>query len=250
MTERPIVFLHLPKTAGQSIRMLLRRSFPKRLMFPGQVDGHLPTYSRSDLRSYSLFAGHFSWALLDCLGDDALFFTVLREPASRIISFYTFLRRQAEAMSPSQLQLPQNQGIAAALRPLEDYLSPKDDPHLASFILSQFDNYYLYYFATRMCSGRGLVRDLHPPSDYFVTEQVLSSALRNLQSVQICDFCSLDKVTAILEKEEGYVPCHLPNVNRDPSGRSLTDVSHNIDAAMEIIYRYSEFDVSIYSMLR
>lgn len=255
---RPIVFLHLPKTAGQSVRVFLNRSFPKRLMFPGQVDSHLALYSKSDLKQFSIFSGHFSWALLDCLGDDALFFTILRDPAARIISFYRHLRRHAEALSEDQLALPSNQGLRAALtNPMEDWLNPSD-PGLRAFTLSHIDNYYTYYFATRVMNGRGLVRDNHPEGDYFTTEQVLNVAIRNLRErVKVFATERLTELTGSLSSEEGFVERDLPWINRGsddpeadpPDSDFLEAMSENPNRARELLFMRTEFDRKLYQVV-
>lgn len=251
-SARPIVFLHLPKTAGQSVRLFLSRAFPRRLVFPGQTDGHLAMHSRSDLRQYSIFAGHFSWSLLDFLGSEAFVFTILRDPALRIISFYRHLRSQAEALSSEQIKLPHNQGPRAALDyPFEKFLT-MNLPGISQFILSYFDNYYMYYFATRVINGRSLIRDQHPESDMFASEQVLQVAIRNMRdAVKAYNIRRLDHLVSDLSAEEGFVNVSMPSINRsaDPTSTAediLPKISDNLSLAREQLYIRSQFDTKIY----
>ena len=251
-SARPIVFLHLPKTAGQSVRLFLNRAFPKRLVFPGQTDGHLAMHSRSDLRQYSIFAGHFSWSLLDFLGSEAMVFTILRDPALRIISFYRYLRTQAEALSSEQLKLPHNQGLRAAIdNPFEKFLT-LNLPGISQFILSYFDNYYMFYFATRVVNGRSFIRDQHPESDMFASEQVLQVAIRNMRdALRAYNIRRLDDLVRDLSLEEGFVDVSMPSINRSADAAStrediLPKISDNLQLAKEQLYMRSQFDAKIY----
>lgn len=96
--EPPFLFLHIPRTAGTTLNRLLERNFP-----PEAV---LSLYSREDFsRHASLDAAHLERLRLIqghvLLGDYERFtlyetpvraFTFLREPVSRVVSEYFFLR--------------------------------------------------------------------------------------------------------------------------------------------------------------
>lgn len=247
---KPIVFLHLPKTAGQSVRQFLCDAFPRRSMFPGQMDQHLALFSRADLRQYDMFAGHFSWSLLDVLGEDALLLTVLRDPVERILSFFRFLRRQGLALSEAQKNDPNMLGLAkAAELSFEEYID-NPDPTIRSFVLSYFDNYYLYYFATRLANGRGLIRDHYPEENYFVTEQALQVALRNLhERVRVFRMTDLAQLAEALSGEYGYAGAALPRLNAAPASQpnDLTGISQNIARAQELLHLRCQFDARIYN---
>jgi hypothetical protein len=250
---RPIVFLHIPKTAGQSIREFLSAAFPQRLLFPGQLDSHLALYSRSELEKYSIFSGHFSWSLFEFLGNDALYFTILREPSARIVSLYRFLRRQAKAMEPAYLNLPNNIAIKAALDLSFDEYIKGENVLTKNFIKSQFDNYYIYYFGTRLQNGRSLIRDNYKEDDYFVTERVLQNAINNIQdSVKIYGLSNLSQIHADLSSEEGYKYCEIPHVNVAPQedAESFNDIlariSSSLESAIEQIHINCQHDYKLF----
>lgn len=251
---RPIVFLHIPKCAGQSIRAFLSSAFPKRLLFPGQLDQHLAFYSRSDLKQYSIFSGHFSWSMLDFLGEDALFFTVLRNPSDRILSFYTFLRRTASNLSQSDLELSQNRAMKLALTfSFEDFLAVPDEFD-RNFIMSNFDNYYTYFFGTRISSGRYLIRDYFPETDYFRTENVAQIAIRNMRDrLRVHNSGALETLISELSKEEGFQNQPLPRINVNPSGATrqkeiLQEISKDVSRAEEKLHLMCQFDIKIFDL--
>ena len=249
---RPIVFLHVPKTAGQTIRISLKNAFPRRRVFPGQVDAHLSTYSREDLTRFDIFSGHFSWSLLDCLGPDVDYITILRDPVERVLSYYRHLRRLAESLTPDQLDLPQNGGLKLALRqPLEVFLEGVDQAS-ASFVASHFDNFYAYYFGTRCIGGRYLIRDSHAASDVFITEKVVENALRNLdERVRVFNYASLQSLAASFSGEEGYRETEIPMSNSSGSfnhARMLGSLSSDVGRAREQLHLRCQHDQRVFDM--
>jgi len=250
MSRRPIIFLHLPKTAGQSVRIFLQNAFPRRSMFPGQIDHHLAMHSRSDLRQYDLFSGHFSWSALDCLGPDSFVFTVLRDPAERLISFYRFMRRQGAQLAPETRHQPANAGARLASELAFDEYMTTQEPGIQQYLLGTLDNFYMYYFATRVLNGRSLIRDVYPVTDSYATETVLQSAIRNIvESVRVYDFRNMAPMVDDLSREEGFVHTAFPTVNKaaEPSDNvALGQISNDLGRAREAIHMYCCHDQTIY----
>lgn len=106
-----LIFLHLPKTAGQSCYKLLENCYEASRLCPARENYHLVGKSIHDLQNYDAFYGHLDWSLLDCVGHDAFSFTVLREPKQRIVSFYFFLRRAAQQLTDQELAFDHNRGL-------------------------------------------------------------------------------------------------------------------------------------------
>ncbi len=150
-----VFFLHIPKTAGQSVHAALVNAFGKEAVCPARVNDQLRRMSIIELNRYQVFSGHFDWSLLDCIKGPKYVFTILREPMDRILSFYFFLRDQAENLPAQKRDKPEHQGLKAAFE-----LSPRDyflgsAPHLRRFLDDHYDNFYTYYFAGRRYESRG-----------------------------------------------------------------------------------------------
>jgi hypothetical protein len=89
--ERPLYYLHIPKTAGSSLTRLLRDAFA---VEEASTGGYLHDYVVADAEAMarrSLLAGH--WGTLPLLRDPRPLATVctLREPVARAWSHVTFL---------------------------------------------------------------------------------------------------------------------------------------------------------------
>ncbi|GEM_PF-705372 len=93
--EDTLYFCHIPKTAGMTFRTILEDYFQCDDICPATLTAHIADYSKADLQRYRLFRGHLGYVnipeLLD--GKDLVNVTVLREPVSRVISHYDYIRR-------------------------------------------------------------------------------------------------------------------------------------------------------------
>jgi hypothetical protein len=92
--KRPrIVFLHIMKTAGSSIRQRLEDLAEGAPVWRRDVDGLPGAVGQEQLAPYRVVMGHFT--IRDALHVPAprRIFTVLRDPVARIVSYYHFMHR-------------------------------------------------------------------------------------------------------------------------------------------------------------
>ncbi|HTW28811.1 MAG TPA: DUF4214 domain-containing protein [Acetobacteraceae bacterium] len=148
----PVAFLHLEKTAGNSVLdVLLDRFHPLQInRDPGRTrPPHLYLPCPEDAAP-ALIWGHYDLPTLRRLGGDRFIFTFLREPAERILSLYHFWRSQDPAEMPPD---ERHAGVRAAQAlGLADFLRSRD-PEVRDHI----DNLY----ARRLtgCYATGAARD-------------------------------------------------------------------------------------------
>ena len=107
------IFLHIPKTAGSSVRTLLQQNYAPEttIGFSGEPDPISWYLRRSaeDKSRYSLVHGHFRYGIHAHVRDYA-YFAFLRNPVERHFSDYDFLRRY----EPHELHAPiVREGITA-----------------------------------------------------------------------------------------------------------------------------------------
>lgn len=159
MPARTIVFLHIPKTAGQTVHSELTRvmgaahTSPVRVHTQANADGQFPS-------GYQLYSGHLDWTTLERLPEDRFTFTVLRDPRERIASFYFYLLKKAEGLNKDMLQRPEHTGLRTVLaRSADDYFFG-GDTHWRTFIRDHYDNFYCTYFATRKMRGWTTISNL------------------------------------------------------------------------------------------
>lgn len=92
------IFLHIPKTAGTTLLSILDRQYAPEAIYSFDGDAHasvarfkaLDSAGRAKIR---LLRGHMAYGLHEYLPDPALYFTVLRDPVARVISYYNYILR-------------------------------------------------------------------------------------------------------------------------------------------------------------
>ncbi|BAU43595.1 Sulfotransferase family protein [Leptolyngbya sp. O-77] len=90
-----LYFCHIPKTAGMTFRTILEDYFACEEICPATLSNQIADYTPEQLREYRLFRGHLGFVNIPGLlaGKNLIKVTVLREPVSRVISHYEYIRR-------------------------------------------------------------------------------------------------------------------------------------------------------------
>ncbi len=148
-----LVFLHVPKTAGQTVHNELQRAVggaahvsPVRVTAQAVGGRQMPD-------GYRLYSGHIDWTEVELLPADRFVFTILRDPKERIASFYLYMRKQAKLATPEALLRPENIGKRMALDLSADDYFFGGPPDWHRFVRSMYDNFYCSYFASRQMDG-------------------------------------------------------------------------------------------------
>ena len=98
----PLFYLHIPKAGGSSLLGVVENQFAVTKMLVmydvdfrspaaiATIHDALPKHKQSKLE---LIAGHFGFGAHEQVGAEPNYFTMLREPAGRVISNYRHMRR-------------------------------------------------------------------------------------------------------------------------------------------------------------
>ncbi len=135
--RRAVVFIHLQKTGGTSLRELIGRQFLPERRCP-ILEDKLHVLSLAELSRYDFFAGHFDISVIGLIPRDTIeTVAMFREPHARLISLYRFLRSH-----PTGDEFAEDQLI-----PLAHALSAEqffERPELRAF--SAINNHYVFAF--------------------------------------------------------------------------------------------------------
>lgn len=156
-----IVFLHIPKTAGQSVHAAIAGAVGEEQVSPVRVHSQAGPGAAQLPPGYRLYSGHIDWDALDSLPPNRFVFSVLRAPLERIASFYFYLRSEAERLSPEELARPERTGMRRILEMDAEGYFFSGDRTWQSFIRDHYDNTYCTYFATRKMRGSGEIAMLN-----------------------------------------------------------------------------------------
>jgi hypothetical protein len=254
-TSYKVVFLHIPKTAGQSVRAMLSDAFCNAAICPARSTEELCTYSIAELNSYRVHAPHGDWAMLDAIAAPKVVFSVFRHPLDRILSYYFFVFDKAANMSAEERKLPHHQGLNAVFEMTPDEYFFGGPPHLRAFIDDTYDNFYTYFLATRRWDGRRRIRNLLQRG--LVTErQIIESAKSNLDHLdQVFTINQIAEVGEFLSRLSGrdLPKSYRVNVNKAsrPEDRlqRLKDRGAS-EAVIDRLRSYSEMDNEIWDHIR
>lgn len=135
--QEKLVFIHMPKTAGMSVREMLRSYAPDARVFYYDrfaMSGQDGIDIRRHLEQFDVFVGHMRWHMIDLIPDPKKIVVFLRDPVWRLLSHYNFLRTFAEG---SQAMRQTSYVRLAKNLPLAQFLTSGDVG-----MREHFDNLY------------------------------------------------------------------------------------------------------------
>lgn len=101
MPEKKLIFLHIPKTGGTSLRHIINKEYPGKaclhLYYPVPYSSVVIKDIQANLASAQALYGHVSFGIHKLLGIEGEYIAFLRHPIARVISFYNHNARQADA---------------------------------------------------------------------------------------------------------------------------------------------------------
>jgi hypothetical protein len=100
-SEPTLVFLHIPKTAGTTLHRIIERQYPAESLYSV---GWIEEKSVAALRQMSearkarirMVRGHMAFGVHEFLSGPVTYFTLLRNPLERVISYYYFVRNKPD----------------------------------------------------------------------------------------------------------------------------------------------------------
>ena len=204
-----LLFLHVPKTAGRSMRLYLRNQYPADEVFPPDSWQQAVAHPHP-LAKYRLYQGHFRANFRARLPSGTRTLVILRRPQDRLISALRHLRRDPDFHPDHHL---------AKGRSLSDLIG--DD-----YIMRRQQDVQTYWLAASAsvdavdehmrANPDGDPTDVEPDMD----DAALELAERMLQSIDFVGFTeNLTPVLAQLGDEMDYYPAAtLPIINgaREP----------------------------------
>ena len=216
-----IIFLHIPKTAGTSIRQIVRKELPGgQCLF---LYTHTPEFFESikaDLPAARAVYGHVSYGIHEVLGIQGRYVAFLRDPVRRVLSFYSHQVRKNDSEFYRQIK----EGLT--LREM-----------LQSGICHQVNNHMV-----RIISGYDGVE---PIDDTAVFHQAVSNVDRSFELVGLVE--RLPESMALLGRKLGFKKRHrIPrrNVNLRLRSRKIDD------ATLADIRKYNRLDLMLYEVAR
>jgi hypothetical protein len=110
--KKTLIFVHIPKTGGTTLKDILRRQFPPDTILdfigksPQEVQeyaGSLASLSEKDRLKIRYISQPLFFEFDNYLPEPPIYFTLLRDPVERVISEYYFMIRQPSTVVPKNI---------------------------------------------------------------------------------------------------------------------------------------------------
>ncbi|RMF44311.1 MAG: hypothetical protein D6755_09305 [Anaerolineae bacterium] len=110
MSNRLDIFLHIPKTGGITLYQILEHNYPPQSMwkvYPDSWDdlrGQVQALSPQRRAGLRLLTGHIPYGVHTLFERPARYFTILREPVERTLSYYYYVRSHPDNPQYNQVR--------------------------------------------------------------------------------------------------------------------------------------------------
>jgi CBS domain-containing protein len=226
MLPGPVVYQHIPKTGGVSVRSVAARNFHVReIAFVADDCWRDKQVAERLIYRHRFIHGHLHYEFVAGFLDSIRLITVLRNPIERVISLYWFLRRQDTMAAPGRDSTAVE---FARTRTLLEFASC-DDPLMAD----QISNAQL-----RMLLDHHQQQE---PSERW--GQMALDNLRNYAFVGVTEL--LSESMQLMSQRFGWIVDAAPVVNRSPRQTDERELSR----VREVIARRNGPEIELYTQV-
>ena len=220
MNQEKIIFLHIPKTAGTSLRQLIEKEYPGKeclyLYYPSPYKPEVINHIRKQLPFAKVLYGHVSFGIHQLLSIQGKYIAFLRDPIKRVISLYNHNARE-----PMMSYYANIQNGMSLLDMLTSEITPETNNHMVRIIT---------------CSSKVGILD-----DNDVLEQAIENIEKHFLFVGLVERL-IESVTLLGRKLNWPSLPIIPHLLKDPAKNQL-----QIDAETQLaLEKYNRLDLLLY----
>ncbi len=218
-----LIFQHIPKTAGTSLKPLVTAQFErKRSFICGSSDGVLKDFIglKADRRNeLELLFGHVDYGIHKHFNKDTKYIAFLRDPVERVVSHYYFIKFTESHRHHSTAQ------------------SMNIDEFILSGIRPRMNNCMV-----RMISGIN-------PQYGACKDHMLDQALENLDThyAFVGSFSNVHESIGLLTRKMNWNPVVIERTN---ATKNKPDIENLPKKTLDLIRNYNALDIKLYNLMR
>ena len=218
-TER-VIFMHIPKAAGQTIYGIVGRQYPRdEILILGERLGQVSPPTVEQAAGAKIILGHVHFGLHQHLDGENTYVTFLREPVSRVLSLYRYIATSTRHHLHAQVV----------------------NTTLIDFVSGQLDAEEVENGQVRQIAG--LMRGVPDASDLARAKQNLVEACRVVGLVE-----RFDESIILLKRSLGWrMPFY---VRKNVTTKASPSSDSSDDQALDIIKRRNALDIELYQFAR
>jgi hypothetical protein len=223
MNPEKIIFLHIPKTAGTSLRQLIEKEYPGNeclyLYYPSPYQAEVINHIHEKLPTAKVLYGHVPFGIHQLLGIQGKYIAFLRDPIKRVISFYNHNAREPLMSYYAKIQ----QGMSL-LEMLTSEITPETNNHMVRIIT---------------CNDKVGILD-----DNDVLEQAIENIEKHFYFIGLVE--RLGESITLLGQKLCWQSTHtIPHLVKDPASNPL-----QIDAETQLaLEKYNRLDLLLYEYI-
>ncbi|MBD1381913.1 sulfotransferase family 2 domain-containing protein [Metabacillus arenae] len=108
LEEKVAIFVHIPKTAGSTLRRILKKQYdPSEICFANkeEMKEKLTNFSKEELEKLKCINGHICFGIHEYLSNRPyVYYTMLRDPVEQVISEYYYILRKPNNMAHNKVK--------------------------------------------------------------------------------------------------------------------------------------------------
>jgi hypothetical protein len=239
-SRAPLFFMHIPKTAGMSMRQYLNNQYRADEICPAERWQDLLAQER-DAGSYRLVRGHFRYNLRPLVARDARVLVVLREPLRRTVSALRHLGRDPNFHQTYEMakhltlgEMVRHPGIMALQRDVQ-----------ARFLCAsrQAADVTAYLDTARSRNLDADAGDRENPPAF----QLAADRLETIEFVGVTE--DLGALVATMAHEMNFhPPAHFPVINENPE--RVDPLLGLTGEELDIVREHNTIDLQLYEFAR
>jgi hypothetical protein len=238
--RKPLFFMHIPKTAGMSMRQYLGEQYHQHEILP--ADRWEDLHGKNlDVRSFRLVRGHFRYNLRELVAPDARMLVVLRDPLRRTVSALRHLARDPNFHHTHEQA--KNFTLAEMIRTPAIMVNQRDVQArflCASRPPADVDAYLEQAFLQHRDVDAG---DRENPPDF----QLAADRLELIEFVGVTEDLG-NLVSAMARDMDFHPPLYFPFVNENPDRSD--QLKGLTEAELEILREHNAVDLRLYEFAK